>query len=503
MCPNPSTKGPGDDDEGQTKPGRAQGKLQRFRCMQAGSLVWLAEPHNQSISIFQPYVRSTVRWLRLRVQGQAGRQAVAPSSRVCSGSCSFCSLAWCGVKCRCWAAEWLSCERTDSNCPLARSLVHFPQPPSGRCGNLREGPLHNRRSVAVFSGRPGQSKTAIVRDSPLCLGREARGYLQPARAQVGIPCRMTLRSLDERTIGQQKRRASWGGARPGSPDPSVSEKPCPAGTVPILPVPKQGTRQPHPAVMQSGEAVMVESIGQSIHFWTPKTQPAASLHTPLCNTYNTQFCTCTHKPGSCTTHTHTHTLYTPPPRSNTCGRLIVSKALHVYESNWRMATSYLGSLGTPRVQTRVAPGALMAAFSAHSVSSVMSLLHFPSCRRSVVQQHYDGGAGRWWASVILNSPSAYMKPWARCTVWKQIGGRGQVSTVTQLLVLVPIGVWGTGSSRSSNLIDPASSFGGHRIVRRRHSRTTQLPPDQRRDDRRSTKNTGRGHSQPANEGPGC
>lgn len=168
---------------------------------------------------------------------------------------------------------------------------------------------------------------------------------------------MTLRSLDERTIRQQQMRASRGGAKPGSPDPSVSEKPCSAGTVPILPVPKQGTRQPRLSVMQSGEAVVVESNGQSIHFWAPKTQPTASLHTHLCKYIQYTFL---HLHIQTWKLYHTHTVH-PPPRSNTWGCLIVSKALHVYESNWRMATSYLGSLGTPRVQTQVAPGALMAA----------------------------------------------------------------------------------------------------------------------------------------------
>lgn len=97
-----------------------------------------------------------------------------------SGSCS-CSFfgqpgggrLWCRLQVQVqvagWACRWLSCERTDSNCPPARARltqhVHFTQPPfRQRCGNHREGsPLHVRGSVAVLAGEFGGTGTAIFR----------------------------------------------------------------------------------------------------------------------------------------------------------------------------------------------------------------------------------------------------------------------------------------------------------------------------------------------------
>lgn len=162
MCPNPSTKGPGDDDEGQTKPGRAQGKLQRFRCMQAGSLVWLAEPHNQSIHI--PTVCTKYSQMVTVTRPGAGRQAGCGSFLSCLQRLLLflqLGLVWCKVQVLgCRAAVMREDGFELPTCSLTRSLVHFPQPPSGRCGHQNEGPLHNRRSVAVLPGRPGHLNTA-------------------------------------------------------------------------------------------------------------------------------------------------------------------------------------------------------------------------------------------------------------------------------------------------------------------------------------------------------
>lgn len=81
-----------------------------------------------------------------------------------------CVVQAAGAGAGCWACRWLSCERTDSNCPLpaqARLTTRpstLPSPPSGTLRKSEGGsPLHARGSVAVLAGESGGTSTAIIR----------------------------------------------------------------------------------------------------------------------------------------------------------------------------------------------------------------------------------------------------------------------------------------------------------------------------------------------------
>lgn len=263
---------------------------------------------------------------------------MAPSSRVCSGitqmaraaastgSCPFlqfgsggrvCCRCRCSrsrsCRCGCWAGlQWRSCERTDSNCPLSRSLAHM---------------------LVLFSPSPlrplrkseGGSRSTLSRPlSPSC--RLSRGLFEHSQQRSGprhsvyaerheviytlllgprsASCALRLSGRSMHTQNHTTR--DEGGlprrSKPGSPDPSVSEAAlyCRYCIRPSHP-PKQGTRQPRPdgyAICRGGGG----RINSTLYlFLDAKTQPA---HTPLqyITYYGTHFSTCTQKLGSCATH---------------------------------------------------------------------------------------------------------------------------------------------------------------------------------------------------------
>lgn len=183
------------------------------------------------------------------------------------------------------------------------------------------------------------------------------------------------------------------GARPGGPDPSISEKPRAPGTVCIHPPRSQNKAHDSLAVqiMQSGEA------GGGRINWTfyscldAKTQPA---HTPL--RYSTQHISaaCVHELGSCATHRpHTPTTLEHHLRVRFISRR--SKALHVSES--KLAHNDIIVWGPQGVKTQVhpkGPDGCVSSFCSASLGHVaVALPVLPAVSRATV--HYDGGAGRW------------------------------------------------------------------------------------------------------------
>lgn len=168
--PNPSTRVRRRRGSDETCPGAR--KLQRFRCMQAGSLAWLAEPHN-------PYSNCTVKTRQQGiVTGTGSRMASCGSFLSClqrhySNGKSvqqhrlLLFLVGCGAGASAGAVccAGLGCSgchargriRT-AHSSLTRSSS-FPPAPSGRCGSQREGPLHaHSASVAVLPAAPGVFK---------------------------------------------------------------------------------------------------------------------------------------------------------------------------------------------------------------------------------------------------------------------------------------------------------------------------------------------------------
>lgn len=111
-----------------------------------------------------------------------------------------------------------------------------------------------------------------------------------------------------------------------------------------------------------------------------KTQPA---HTPL--RYSTHIsAACVHKLGSCTTH-RPHTPTTLEHHLRVRFISCRSKALHVSES--KLAHNDIIVWGPQGVQTQVHPKALVVACPLPVAPLwVTLLLHFLSCRRSVVQR---------------------------------------------------------------------------------------------------------------------
>lgn len=127
--------------------------------------------------------------------------------------------------------------------------------------------------------------------------------------------------------------------------------------------------------------VVVESIGCFIHVWTPK----RSLHTHLCGTIHSTFL----QRASINLEVVPHTVHTPlPPSNTTCGcasSLGCSKALHVSES--KLAHNDIIVWGPQGVKTQVPPRALVVACPLSVAPLLVTLLlHFLSCRRSVVQR---------------------------------------------------------------------------------------------------------------------
>lgn len=125
-----------------------------------------------------------------------------------------------GCRCCCWAGlQWRLCERTDSNCSLALPAGPlFPSPlrplRKSEGGSAPRSLGACRLSPSCRLSRGLFEHSPAFGPSPFCLRREARGYLQSARAQVGILCPATFRSLDARTKSHNKRGGRLSRAEP-------------------------------------------------------------------------------------------------------------------------------------------------------------------------------------------------------------------------------------------------------------------------------------------------
>lgn len=213
--------------------------------------------------LIHPYSNRTCQTARhCRVAGKGpGWQAVAPSSRVCSGitqmaraaastgSCPFLQFGsggrvWCrcscscrrGCRCRCWAG--LGCSgghargRIRTAHSVARSLTcssSFPPAPSGRCGNQREGPAP--RSLGLCRrppGCPGGCSNTANSVRALAILFAPRGTRLSILNCSGpdrhpVPCGFPVTRCTHKITQQEMREGLLGGAKPGSPDPSKSE----------------------------------------------------------------------------------------------------------------------------------------------------------------------------------------------------------------------------------------------------------------------------------------
>lgn len=360
-------------------------------CRQALACGLQRSPHNPSIFARSSCTHSQTdcQTVRVRaVQGamqsrQAGRQAVARSflsclqrhyskdkSCSCPSSCSLfvavCSLVVFGCGVGAAGLQRLSCERTDSGRIqtahlarlLARSLITVtltfrplsPAPFRPLRISEREGPAPRsaccRRSLPANPA--GRAQPACSRPRHCLPRREARGLFivcsGPGRDPLPYDYPLTRCTHNQTTTTRKETRASWGGAKTGSPDwksrplhviREALYKYCRSGTGSILP---PSSNRAHDSLALGlcnlARRWWLNPLGNQFVSWTPK----RSLHTHLYD--RTVHISAAHAPTNLEVVPHTvQPLDHPRTPCEPLSSLRVSKALHVYESKRRTTTS--------------------------------------------------------------------------------------------------------------------------------------------------------------------